>query len=298
MVKNMTLAALRDGDQLSLGVKTERGILNVRKAATALGAKAPVTIDEVLAGEGDAAALPELVKKALAADNPALFVEEEKAPFGPCVPHPGKIICVGLNYRKHAAETGNPIPAVPILFSKFNNALAAHGGKVNVSRGPAEKLDYEVELVIVIGKPARDVAEADALSHVFGYCVGNDLSARDLQMKTSQWLLGKTCDGFAPIGPYLVTADLIPDPNNLNVECRVNGEVRQSSNTNDMIFSCAHLVSYISRHIPLSPGDIVFTGTPQGVILGRPKDKQVWLKPGDRVETAIEKLGTQEITID
>lgn len=297
MVKNMTLAVLRDGDSLSLGVKTERGVLNARKAAATLGIKAPVTIDEVLADAGNVAALPELVKKALAGDK-TLFVEEKRALFGPCVPHPGKIICVGLNYRKHAAETGNPIPSVPILFSKFNNALAAHGSKVNASRSPTEKLDYEAELVVVMGKPARNVVEAQALSYVFGYCVGNDLSARDLQMKTSQWLLGKTGDGYAPIGPYLVTADLITDPNGLNIECRVNGEVRQSSNTNDMIFSCAHLVSYISRHIPLAPGDIIFTGTPEGVILGHPKDKQIWLKPGDRVETSIEKLGTQEITID
>lgn len=298
MMTNMTFAVLRDGNELSLGVKTERGILNVRKAAGTLGVRAPSTIDEVLAGAGDAAALPELIKKALAANNPALFVEEKKAQFGPCVPHPGKIVCVGLNYRKHAAETGNPIPAVPILFSKFNNTLAAHGSTVNVSRSPTEKLDYEVELVIVMGKPARNVAESEALSYVFGYCIGNDLSARDLQMKTSQWLLGKTYDGYAPIGPYLVTADLIPDPNSLKVECRVNGEVRQSSNTNDMIFSCAHLVSYISRYIPLAPGDIIFTGTPEGVILGHPKDKQVWLKPGDRIGTTIEKLGAQEITLD
>lgn len=298
MVKNMTLAVLRDGNEWSLGVKTERGILNARRAAASLGVKAPATVDEVLTDTGDVAALPELVQKALAAKDATLFVDEKKAPFGPCVPHPGKIVCVGLNYRKHAAETGNPIPAVPILFSKFNNTLAAHGSKVNVSHSPTEKLDYEVELVIVIGKPARNVAESEALSYVFGYCVGNDLSARDLQMKTSQWLLGKTYDGFAPIGPYLVTADQIPDPNSLKVECRVNGDVRQSSNTNDMIFSCAHLVSYISRYIPLSPGDIIFTGTPEGVIMGHPKDKQVWLKPGDRVETTIEKVGTQEITLD
>jgi len=299
MMNNMTLAALRDGNELSLGVKTARGILNARKAATALGIKAPVTIDEVLAGSGNTAGLSALVQKALAAgDRAELFVDEKSAAFGPCVPHPGKIVCVGLNYRKHAVETGNPIPPAPILFSKFNNTLAAHRGTINVSRGPTEKLDYEVELVIVIGKPARNVAESDALSYVFGYCVGNDLSARDLQMKTSQWLLGKTYDGYAPIGPYLVTADLIPDPNRLKIECRVNGEVRQSSNTSDMIFSCAHLVSYISRYIPLSPGDIIFTGTPEGVIMGHPKDKQVWLKAGDRIDTTIEKLGTLEFMLD
>ena len=297
MLRNMTLAVLRDGNELSLGVKTDRGILNVRKAASVFGTPAPTTIDEVLADEGSSAALPQLVDKASAArQQPGLFVDEKDARFGPCVPHPGKIVCVGLNYRKHASETGNPIPTVPILFSKFNNALAPHRGTVR--RGPTEKLDYEAELVIVIGKTARNVNESDALSYVFGYCVGNDVSARDLQMRTSQWLLGKTYDAYAPIGPYLVTADQVPDPNGLKIECRVNGEVRQSSNTSDMIFYCANLVAYISRHIPLSPGDIIFTGTPEGVVLGYPKDKQVWLKPGDRVSTFIEKLGTLEFTVD
>ncbi len=298
MLKGMTLATLHDGNELSLGIKTDRGILNARKAAAKLGVNSPTTIDAILTGTGNGEALGDLVKKALAAGDATLFVDEKSATFAPCVPHPGKIVCVGLNYRKHAAETGNPIPTVPILFSKFNNTLAAHGGTVNVSRCPTEKLDYEVELVIVMGQRAHDVAESEALAHVFGYCVGNDLSARDLQMKTTQWLLGKTYDGFAPIGPYVVTADQVSDPNSLKVECRVNGEVRQSSNTNDMIFSCAHLVSYISRYIPLDPGDIIFTGTPEGVIMGYPKDKQVWLKPGDRIETVIETLGTQQITLD
>jgi 2-keto-4-pentenoate hydratase/2-oxohepta-3-ene-1,7-dioic acid hydratase in catechol pathway len=141
------------------------------------------------------------------------------------------------------------------------------------------------------------VSEADALSYVFGYCTGNDFSARDLQFKTSQLMMGKTCDGFAPIGPWLVTADQVPDPQNLKLECRVNGEVRQSSNTNDMIFGCRTIVSYISQIWTLKPGDIIFTGTPQGVILGYPPEKQVWLKPGDQVTTSIEKLGEHRFTL-
>lgn len=299
MLTNSTLAVLRDGDELSLGVRTERGILHARKAARTLGVRAPTTIDEVLAGTGDSGALHSLVQKALAAGGePTLFVDEDSAEFGPCVTNPGKIICVGLNYRKHAVETGNPIPTIPILFSKFSNALAQHRGVVNVSRGPTEMLDYEAELVIVMGRTARNVAEADALSYVFGYCVGNDLSARDLQLRTSQWLLGKTCDGYAPIGPYLVTADQVPDPNALKIECYLNGERRQSSNTADMVFNCAALIAYISRHFPLQPGDIIFTGTPEGVIMGYPKEKQVWLKPGDRVRTYIEELGTLEFSLD
>lgn len=297
MIKNMTFAVLRDGNEYSLGIRTERGILNARKAGATLQIRAPATIDDVIAGRGDAGALAQLVQRASAAtDQKGLFIDEERAPFGPCVPNPGKIVCVGLNYRKHAAEIGMAIPPVPILFSKFNNALGAH--REPVSRGPTEKLDYEAELVIVIGKTARTVAEADALSYVFGYCVGNDVSARDLQFTTTQWLVGKTYDGYAPIGPYLVTADQVPDPNALKIECRVNGETRQSSNTADMIFGCAQLVAYTSRYIPLDPGDIIFTGTPEGVVHGLPKDKQVWLRPGDRVSTYIEKLGTLEFTVD
>lgn len=298
MLTNMTLAVLRDGAEFSLGIKTDRGILNARKAGSALGVSAPATIDEVLAETGNVGALSQLVQKALASGQRELFVDEKDAQFGPCVPHPGKIVCIGLNYRRHATETGNPIPTVPILFSKFNNALASHRGTVNISRVPTEKVDYEAELVIVMGKTAHNVSEADALSYVFGYCVGNDVSARDLQMRTTQWLLGKTGDGFAPIGPYLVTADQIPNPNGLKIECRVNGETRQSSNTSDMVFYCASLVAYISRHFPLAPGDIIFTGTPEGVILGYPAEKQVWLKRGDRVTTFIEKLGTLEFTLD
>ena len=170
----------------------------------------------------------------------------------------------------------------------LNNTLAGY----NTIRLPknAEKFDYEVEMVIVIGKEAKNVSKDEALSYVFGYTVGNDLSARDLQFR-SEWLLGKTCDHFGPIGPYLVTADEL-DPTNLNIQCSVNGEVRQSANTRDMIFDCATLVSYLSEHMTLKPGDIIFSGTPEGVILGYPEDQQVWLKSGDEVQVSVENIGT------
>ncbi len=298
MPKNMTFVTLRDGDAYSLGIKTDRGILDVRKAAAALKVKAPTTIDDVLHGRGDNGALQQLVQKAQSAkDASALFINEAQAKLGPCVTDPEKIICIGLNYRKHAAETGQPVPTVPILFNKYNNALNAHGGTVKVSQVPAERFDYEAELVVVMGKRARNVSEADALSYVLGYATGNDFTARDLQSRTSQWMLGKSCDQFAPVGPYLVSADQVPDPNALKIECHVNGEVRQSSNTRDMVFNCATLISYISKHFTLDPGDIIFTGTPEGVIAGYPKDKQVWLKPGDKVTTSIEKLGTQQFSL-
>jgi 2-keto-4-pentenoate hydratase/2-oxohepta-3-ene-1,7-dioic acid hydratase in catechol pathway len=299
--KKMTFVTLRHGDDKrnegSLGIKTERGILDVRKAEAAFPQQAPTTIDDVLRGRGNIAGLQRLVEQALAKTSEALFVNEAQAQLGPCVTNPEKIVCIGLNYRKHAAETGQPVPTLPILFNKYNNALFHHGGVIKVSQVPAEKFDHEVELVIVMGKTARNVSEADALSYVFGYCTGNDFTARDLQSRTNQWMLGKTCDQFGPIGPYLVTADQIPDPNNLKLECRVNGQVRQSSNTSDMVFNCASLISYISRHFTLSPGDIIFTGTPEGVIAGLPKEKQVWLKPGDQLTTTIEKLGTLQFSL-
>src|SRR2546421_205347 len=168
--------------------------------------------------------------------------------FGPCVTNPEKIIMLGFNYKKHVEEVKTKMPTSPVFFNKYNNALNHHGGVINLPQKVGSKFDYEVELVVVMGKTARDVSEADALSYVFGYATGNDFTARDLQFKTSQYVLGKSCDGFAPLGPWLVTADQIPDPQTLKLECSVNGEVRQSTNTNDMIFSVANIVSYASQH--------------------------------------------------
>jgi 2-keto-4-pentenoate hydratase/2-oxohepta-3-ene-1,7-dioic acid hydratase in catechol pathway len=294
MPRGMTFVSLRRGGEPGLGIKTERGILDVRLAERMFRQNAPVTIDEVFQRGGG----PELERLLERARGEAgLHLDEGKAELGPCVTSPQKIVCVGLNYRKHAEETGQPVPRLPILFNKYNNALNAHRGMIHVSREPAVQFDYEVELVMVMGKTARGVSEAEALSHVFGYCTGNDFSARDLQRVSSQWMLGKTLDGSAPVGPYLVTADQVGDPNRLRLECRVNGEVRQSSNTADMVFNCASLVSYVSKHFTLAPGDIIFTGTPEGVISGYPKDKQVWLKAGDRITSTIEKLGNLEFSL-
>jgi 2-keto-4-pentenoate hydratase/2-oxohepta-3-ene-1,7-dioic acid hydratase in catechol pathway len=297
MPKAMTFATLRVGGRYSLGIRTEQGILNVAAAERDFREHAPTTIDAVLRGQGDIAGLQRLVAKARADGRAArYFIAEAQASFGPAVTSPQKIVCIGLNYRKHAAETGQPVPKLPILFNKFNTTLNSHGGTIAVSKIEAEKYDYEAELVIVIGRTARNVSEADALSHVFGYCTGNDFTARDLQSLSSQWMLGKTCNGFAPLGPWLVTADQV-NGNNLKIECRVNGRVRQSSNTADMVFNCQQLISYISKYITLTPGDIIFTGTPEGVISGYPKDKQVWLKPGDKLVTSIEKLGDLHFTL-
>jgi 2-keto-4-pentenoate hydratase/2-oxohepta-3-ene-1,7-dioic acid hydratase in catechol pathway len=274
-----------------LGVRTERGVFDVAEAAanTASWGGAPVSMEDVLAGGPQA--VRALQSRIDAIGDPAAFLRDEaELELGPCVPNPGKILCVGLNYRRHAEETGAAVPQYPVLFSKFNNALTAHGADVPLPRVSGQ-VDYEAELAIVIGKRTKDVSREQALSCVIGYCCANDLSARDLQNRTSQWLLGKTCDGFLPLGPYLVTADEVGDPNRLSIRCWVNGEARQDSNTSDMIFRCDEIVSYVSRHMTLEPGDIILTGTPEGVVLGYPKDRQVYLKDGDTVTVEVEKLG-------
>ncbi len=215
-------------------------------------------------------------------------LDEARLQLAPCVPNPGKIICVGLNYRSHAAETGAAVPVTPVLFSKFNNALAASGEDIPLP-AVAEQYDYEAELAVVIGKRAQNVTEVQALDHVFGYCNANDLSARELQMRTSQWLLGKSLDHFLPLGPYLVGKEEIPDVTRLGIRCYLNGEKRQDSTISDLVFGVEELVSYLSRHLTLEPGDIISTGTPAGVILGRAE--KVWLKPGDEVVVEIDGLG-------
>jgi 2-keto-4-pentenoate hydratase/2-oxohepta-3-ene-1,7-dioic acid hydratase in catechol pathway len=296
MPKGLTFLTISKNGEYSLGVKTEKGILDVKAASKVFKKRVPTTIDDVLL-VGDRG-LPALVQTALSSNKaPGMFLDESKIEFGPCVTNPEKILCLGFNYRKHAMETNTPIPTSPVLFTKCNNALNGHNGVIKLPTHVATKFDHEVELVVVMGKTAYRVSEEDALSYVFGYCTGNDFSARDLQRKTSQFLLGKTSDGFAPIGPYLVTADQIPDPNKLKLECYVNGERRQSNNTSDMIFNVKTIISYASQHFTLKPGDIFFTGTPEGVIFGKPPDKQVWLKAGDKITTVIEKLGELRFTL-
>ena len=262
-----------------LGIQTDAGVIDVAAADSG----APNTIEAVLA-EGDTA----LTRLQNIVANPPASAILSDAKLGPCVPNPGKIICVGLNYRKHAEESGAAIPTTPILFSKFNNSIAAPGETIPLP-AVATEYDYEVELVVVMGKTAKNVSEADALDTVFGYCTGNDVSARDLQMTTSQWLIGKTLDKFMPVGPYLVTADEVGDPQTLQLKTWLNGELRQNENTADMIFSVAEVISYASHIMTLEPGDIITTGTPSGVILGM--NPKIWMKPGDEVTVEVEKLG-------
>ncbi|OMD69494.1 5-carboxymethyl-2-hydroxymuconate isomerase [Paenibacillus odorifer] len=292
----MKLITFLQKEDNHMGVLTDRGVVDIKAAQTALStrleAPVPVTVKQLLDGGMEALnQLRNFVNELpMEEENPAWLKQVEDLTFGPCVTDPGKIICIGLNYRRHAEETGMAIPEYPILFNKFNNTLTGHGSEVPLPR-TAHKVDYEAELGIVIGRTTKYVAEEAALDYVFGYCSANDLSARDLQLRTSQWLAGKSCDKFSPIGPYLVSADEVGDPNQLDIQCTVNGELRQSSNTSDMIFNCKQIVSYISQCMTLSPGDIILTGTPEGVVMGYPPENQVYLKTGDVVTVQIEKLG-------
>jgi 2-keto-4-pentenoate hydratase/2-oxohepta-3-ene-1,7-dioic acid hydratase in catechol pathway len=293
MPRGVTLLSMvqPDGAEM-LGVKLPGGVLDVVKAAGVLKIDAPATLEELLVS-GNAAALDQLIKAA--ADRKEFVVAEASIKFGRLFTRPGKIVCVGLNYKEHVEEANEKLPKVPILFNKYNNTLAAHNCTIKLPpRDISYKFDYETELLVVIGKTARNVSEAEALDYVAGYAVGHDFSARDLQLETGgQWMVGKTLDDFAPIGPYFVSADQV-DPNNLTIETYVNDETkpRQSSHTSKFIFNPQKVISYASRMFALEPGDIIFTGTPSGVIIGMPPEKRVWLKAGDRIESRIEKLGT------
>jgi 2-keto-4-pentenoate hydratase/2-oxohepta-3-ene-1,7-dioic acid hydratase in catechol pathway len=204
---------------------------------------------------------------------------------------PEKIIGIGLNYIDHCKEAGLPVPDLPVVFTKHSNTSAGPYDDVCWHADVTSQVDYEVELGVVIGRPASRVAEADALDYVLGYAAVNDVSARDLQLRPpGQWDLGKSLDGFCPWGPAIVTADEAPDPQTLDISLKVNGETRQSSNTGNMVFGVAYLISYLSRVMTLSPGDLIATGTPFGVILGR--DPKIWLKDGDVCETEVAGIGT------
>ncbi|MDK1374151.1 MULTISPECIES: fumarylacetoacetate hydrolase family protein [unclassified Sinorhizobium] len=212
--------------------------------------------------------------------------------LGPCVAGTGKFICIGLNYSDHAAETGATVPPEPIIFMKATSAIGGPNDDLVLPRG-SEKTDWEVELGIVIGRTAKYVSEADALDHVAGYCTIHDVSERAFQTERhGQWTKGKSCDTFGPTGPWLVTKDEVPDPQNLPMWLKVNGETMQNGSSKTMVFGVAYLVSYLSQFMSLQPGDIISTGTPPGVGMGMKPPR--YLKAGDVVELGIEGLGTQK----
>ncbi len=228
----------------------------------------------------------------LAGIDPASLPEVEGTPrIGPCLARVPNFYCIGLNYARHAAEAGMDLPREPILFSKATSALSGPYDPVIIPPG-SEKTDWEVELGVVIGRRAEHVSEAEALNCVAGYCVVNDVSERAFQIERGgQWIKGKSAPTFGPVGPWLVSADEVPDPQSLRLSMRLNGEVRQDSSTSDMVFAVAEIISYMSRFMALVPGDIIATGTPEGVGMGL--DPPRFLRPGDVMELEVEGLGRQ-----
>jgi len=239
-----------------------------------------------------AALTPEGIAKIRAADWKSLPSLDKKSRIGPCVGQVGKFMCIGLNYADHAAETGAAIPKEPILFMKATSAIIGPNDDVILPKTTL-KPDWEVELGVVIGKKATNISEKDALSHIAGYCVINDLSERHYQQERGgQWTKGKSCDTFGPIGPWLVTPDEVPDPQNLPMWLEVDGHRYQNGNTKTMIFGVAHIVAYLSEFMSLLPGDVISTGTPPGVGMGI-KPNPVWLKPNQTMHLGIQGLGEQ-----
>ncbi|MGZ5347784.1 MAG: fumarylacetoacetate hydrolase family protein [Solirubrobacterales bacterium] len=276
----MRIVSYRSGGGDRAGVETERGII----AAGGLLGEAPLSVRELLA----AGRLGELAAADAAGAEPLAAGEIERRPP---VPDPEKIVCIGLNYRSHAAEAGLEPPAVPAIFAKFRNALVASGDEVALPRA-SEKVDYEAEVAFVIGRRAKDVPAAEALDHVAGYMLLNDLSARDLQFATPQWMPGKVFDGSAPCGPALVTPDEAGAHDAIEIKLELNGETMQEASTSDLIFPIPELVAHLSNWMTLEPGDIVSTGTPAGV--GSVRSPRVWLKPGDEIAISSPTLGRLE----
>jgi len=244
----------------------------------------PVSIRELLA-QG-----PVGLERAARALATGPSIEMEASVLLPPIPDPRKVICVGANYADHARESGMRPPSEPVIFNKFPTTIRKDGDPIVLPRA-SRQVDYEAELVVVMGRGGRRIAESEAMSHVAGYLCGNDVSARDWQKgkPAGQWLLGKSFDSFAPIGPWLVTADEVPDPGNLRIRLRLNGRLMQDSNTSQLIFPIPRLIAYVSEVCTLEPGDLLFTGTPAGV--GMARKPPVYLKPGDVVEVEIDRLG-------
>jgi len=239
--------------------------------------------------------LPESLQRLAKTDIASLPKVETPVRLGPCVGKVGKFLCIGLNYSDHAAESGVAVPKEPVLFMKATSAIMGPNDDVVIPRG-SQKTDWEVELGVVIGRPAKYVEEQDALSHVAGYCVINDLSERAFQLEgTGQWVKGKSADTYGPIGPWLVTSDEVPDPQNLRLWLEVGGKRYQDGSTSMMVFNVAHLVSYVSRFMSLQTGDIIATGTPPGVGLGQ--KPPTYLRPGNRIRLGIDGLGEQAQTV-
>ncbi len=269
-----------------LAAEQDGVIVDLRKTASRKKIHLPKTMLEIMEG-GD-----EMMQKLREVLSGEVCPVKGKFTYLPPIETPGKILCMGLNYMDHIQECNEfkQQQFEPVIFNKFCDVCAAHDESIPLPP-IAKQYDYEAELVIVIGKECINLRPEQANDYIFGYTVGNDISARDLQFRTGQWLIGKSLDKFAPLGPCIVPANEL-DPHNLNISCRLNGELRQNSNTSEMIFKPEDLVAYTTQLLRLYPGDIIFTGTPAGVIMGNPDPNKEWLKPGDVTEVTIEGIGT------
>lgn len=286
----MRIGTLGIGDGTALALVTDAGAVVLAEAAAA--------VDQVIEAQDMIALLEEwerhhpVLSAAWAAVDDLIrrdaVTVHDRARLRAPVPRPGKVIAIGRNYADHATEMGNDLPPEPMVFVKYASAVV--GPFDDIVRPPfVDDLDYEAELAVVIGRRGRDIREAEALGHVAGYCCANDVSARTAQMATGQFVRGKSFDTFCPLGPVLVTADEVPDPQDLGIRCRVDGRVRQQANTAQMIFGVTRLVSHCSAATTLEPGDIILTGTPSGVAMGRTPSP--WLQPGQLCEVEIDGLG-------
>jgi 2-keto-4-pentenoate hydratase/2-oxohepta-3-ene-1,7-dioic acid hydratase in catechol pathway len=273
---------------IRLGALTNNGVIHLENAAASMGFATEAFRDTssfLSAGDAAIQQAQKVVQEAAESAFTALSSVKLRAP----VPRPGKIIAVGLNYRDHSIEAGaKELPKTPIIFAKFPTSISGPGDSIVLPHGDSQ-VDYEAELAVVIGKKTKAISAAEALQNVAGYMPLNDVSARTWQFADKQWVRGKSCDTFCPTGPYLTTRDEISDPQSLSISARVNGTTLQNSNTSRMIFGVAALIEFISASITLEPGDIIATGTPEGV--GVFRTPPIFLKPGDIVEIEIEKLG-------
>jgi len=281
-----------DGERPWCGIETEDGVVALPEAGAAAGVDVPQTTGELL-GTWEWERKADLAVEHAVETGEGLHDPDGLDRHAP-VSDPEKVVCVGLNYRDHAEEGGNPIPDTPVLFSKFPTTVNGPGNTVRWDPDLTEKVDYEAELVVVIGEEARRVDPDEAMDHVAGFTIGNDVSARDLQHGDGQWIRGKSLDGFAPTGPDLVTTDEVDDPHDLDIWTEVNGERLQDSSTEEFIFGVDELVSFCSQAFTLKPGDLLFTGTPPGV--GVYREPPVLLEDGDEVTVGVEGLG--ELTND
>ncbi|API90154.1 hypothetical protein BKP56_13245 [Marinilactibacillus sp. 15R] len=277
-----------------LGIETLHGLVSVKLLCEYFKESREFTMEAVIIdSDGQLEQLQKWIEKIESSEiKIEKFIErKDQITYLPVIQNPEKIICVSMNYLDHVKEMDGQIPLNPILYNKFNNTLAAH--KQDIPLPPvARQVDYSAELVVVIGKIMKNVQKENVFDCVLGYTVGNNLTDRKLQKKSSQWMLGKTLDYFAPIGPNVVTKDEISNLNNLYVTLKVNNEIVQNGNTKDMIFDIPSILSYLSKHLTLKPGDLIFTGTPKGVILAKPADEQNWLSQNDLVEATISNIGT------